>query len=652
MGIQYINTGSSANAGNGDSIRTAFNKVNRNFAELYQIAGTAGASLTETITTVSTSLLVHDAHVNLTATWDPVDDRIVFTAAASPVGTGPTGPTGPLGPTGPQGETGPSGLNGTSFYWQGAYSPSTTYKTNDVVSHYGKSFISKIDSNSGFDPLVSPGEWELMVDAGQQGPTGPSGADGLLGPTGPTGPAGAFTGNAAQYKFGEFNKISTDAVGTGYFNFNNSNVTNSTEIYFNTLDINGADFYNWFSSIGSVDNPIKGYLHVSKLNDNSSFALYQVTATTNAIFFVLGVSYITGNGSFALSDDVVVSFASAGARGISYDLNALNTSIIPVTANNYDLGSQTFPWRSLYVGTSTIYIGGKALSIDSSDNLTINGVVAGIQGPPGPTGPSPFDGVITQGTTSTVGELAFYKTSSTITFIPTISYNTASKYLTIGGGGTNNFTGLSIRTSEFTLNETMRFMQYHSGADSVNSPVWYKFRGTESNPEAVIAGDEIAELVFKGYDGTTSTTGAYMTAIVEHSTASSIPMSLRFGAITSGTFLSTLLISSSGTIRLNKLSNLVTSDRISVSSNLVPDGSRTLGLSTLTWNTVFASTASVSSVSFADGTTQTTAYLVGSAPLNSTSTGVAGTLAYDASYMYVCTATNSWQRIAWDNTPW
>jgi hypothetical protein len=34
MAIQYINTGSSANAGNGDSIRLAFTKVNNNFTEV------------------------------------------------------------------------------------------------------------------------------------------------------------------------------------------------------------------------------------------------------------------------------------------------------------------------------------------------------------------------------------------------------------------------------------------------------------------------------------------------------------------------------------------------------------------------------------------------------------------------------------------
>lgn len=43
MPITYINTGSSANAGDGDSIRTAFNKVNANFAFLNNISVTSSS---------------------------------------------------------------------------------------------------------------------------------------------------------------------------------------------------------------------------------------------------------------------------------------------------------------------------------------------------------------------------------------------------------------------------------------------------------------------------------------------------------------------------------------------------------------------------------------------------------------------------------
>lgn len=39
-------------------------------------------------------------------------------------------------------------------------------------------------------------------------------------------------------------------------------------------------------------------------------------------------------------------------------------------------------------------------------------------------------------------------------------------------------------------------------------------------------------------------------------------------------------------------------------------------------------------------------------PISSTSTGAAGSLAVDGSYLYICTATNAWQRIGWDTNPW
>lgn len=38
--------------------------------------------------------------------------------------------------------------------------------------------------------------------------------------------------------------------------------------------------------------------------------------------------------------------------------------------------------------------------------------------------------------------------------------------------------------------------------------------------------------------------------------------------------------------------------------------------------------------------------LSNSVPANSTASGVAGTIRYDSSYVYVCTATNTWKRAA------
>jgi hypothetical protein len=49
MTIQVINTGSNANSGDGDSIRSAFIKVNQNFTEIATLLGTTGTDFTEAV---------------------------------------------------------------------------------------------------------------------------------------------------------------------------------------------------------------------------------------------------------------------------------------------------------------------------------------------------------------------------------------------------------------------------------------------------------------------------------------------------------------------------------------------------------------------------------------------------------------------------
>ena len=529
MAKQSINTGTSANAGNGDSIRAAFIKANSNFNELYELAGTNDLNLTESVTSITNALLVHEQHQNLTAIWDPVDDRIVFNVDIQ-AGMGPTGPAGPAGPAGAKG------------------------------------------------------------DPGNTGATGANGTAGTTGPQGPQGPRGSFTGNATQYKFGEFSKTSIDGIGTGYFNFNNSSLVNSTQIYFNTLDINAADFYNWFISIAQVDNPTKGFLRISKLATPSTFVLYRITGTTDTIFFQADVTYVTGSGSFALGDDVILSFAPAGDAGAD-----------------------------------------------------------GGAGPAGPTGPSPWDGTINS-VEGSGGDLAFYETKLIVSPIADMNYNTSTGYLTIGSSA--GFAGLSFNRTSNSTQESLKFVQHHNTVDSVDAPVWYRYRGTVASPLPTQAGDEVGELMFKTWDGTTATIGAIITAVVENNTASSTPMALIFSSITAGVGRNNFAISSTGTVFFGRARAPLAFDNIGIDSHLYPTTSKNIGATTATWNTIHVSTASVARVRFADGTTQTSAFSIVSAPIGSTATGVAGAIAYDASYFYVCTATNSWKRIGWDNTPW
>lgn len=56
----------------------------------------------------------------------------------------------------------------------------------------------------------------------------------------------------------------------------------------------------------------------------------------------------------------------------STNLSNISTSLLPSATLTHDIGSPSRQWRSLYVGTSTIYLGGTAVSAVGS-NLTING---------------------------------------------------------------------------------------------------------------------------------------------------------------------------------------------------------------------------------------------------------------------------------------
>lgn len=83
MTILTINTGTSANAGNGDSIRLAFHKVNQNFDFLNGVFLGTSSNFTESIQDVVKPMLVHPVHQGLVATYNSLDKRIVFTLQPS-----------------------------------------------------------------------------------------------------------------------------------------------------------------------------------------------------------------------------------------------------------------------------------------------------------------------------------------------------------------------------------------------------------------------------------------------------------------------------------------------------------------------------------------------------------------------------------------
>ena len=62
---------------------------------------------------------------------------------------------------------------------------------------------------------------------------------------------------------------------------------------------------------------------------------------------------------------------SSGGGGL--DISNISGDLIPSTDSTYDLGSATNQWRSLYVSSSTIFVGGTPISVDESGNLLVDG---------------------------------------------------------------------------------------------------------------------------------------------------------------------------------------------------------------------------------------------------------------------------------------
>lgn len=74
-----INLGTAANARNGDPIRTAFEKVNANFTELYNLTG--AAELTELAQDYAAEMFINGDHEGITVEYNDVTNKFNLTVA-------------------------------------------------------------------------------------------------------------------------------------------------------------------------------------------------------------------------------------------------------------------------------------------------------------------------------------------------------------------------------------------------------------------------------------------------------------------------------------------------------------------------------------------------------------------------------------------
>lgn len=116
--------------------------------------------------------------------------------------------------------------------------------------------------------------------------------------------------------------------------------------------------------------------------DSLKNAFTKVNDNFTELYNALGLDADTLNiGAFEFSGSTMTTTDSSAividqAVTVSSDLT-VGGDILPQTHLGGNLGSPTQQWKSLYVSTNTIYLNNVPLSLDGSNNLTVNGSIIG-----------------------------------------------------------------------------------------------------------------------------------------------------------------------------------------------------------------------------------------------------------------------------------
>ena len=168
MAKQSVNLGTSANKGDGDPLRTAFDKVNDNFTEVYSLLGAEGGDVDDVVA----PMLVHNSHTNVTVTRDDAANKIIFSVdpydgdiTGSVFGDDSTVLVDGVNNTIPKANIEDSANWDTAFGWgnhtAGGYAPQTTTYTKTEVD----SAISAVNTLDGdFTGSVFGDDSTVLVD--------------------------------------------------------------------------------------------------------------------------------------------------------------------------------------------------------------------------------------------------------------------------------------------------------------------------------------------------------------------------------------------------------------------------------------------------------------------------------------------------------
>jgi len=154
--------------------------------------------------------------------------------------------------------------------------------------------------------------------------------------------------------------------GSGDIAFNNATYSSVTSIYIDDADADGgstqADTETW----GDSTETIKGYLHITDMNDVSTYARFKITAsvTDASGYNKITVVHLTSNNTFSAADELSVHFTRNGDAGAS-----------PGYFYKFDTGtSSSDPGAGEIAFNNGTYASATAIYIDDVDQNSVNTV--------------------------------------------------------------------------------------------------------------------------------------------------------------------------------------------------------------------------------------------------------------------------------------
>lgn len=158
---------------------------------------------------------------------------------------------------------------------------------------------------------------------------------------------------------------------------------------------------------------------------------------------------------------------------------------------------------------------------------------------------------------STPSYITFVGNTSAASYIgtdTTLRYIASTGTLEILNIASSAITGATINLTRNSYSGSLpafTFAQHHNIADAVNF-TFYRSRGTSTAPTVVQTGDDLADIVFNGWDGTAQTEGASISATVDGTpTSGNVPTRIVFRTNNGSTTANRAQLGSDGTFRAN-----------------------------------------------------------------------------------------------------